>query len=603
MHALAALTLVAIVVLIFGQTLKHGYTNWDAHKMVRDNSLLQGLTPAGVAEVLRPVPRQGEGLYAPVGYLTWMIDGALFGGTPGSRHLIDLLLHALNGILVYLLLRHLLGHAAYALLGALFFVSHPLQVESVAWIIGRRDLLAGAFSLLSVLAYLSYLSGKARRWFVVALMCYGLAVFSKPGAAALPAILLLLDFRHEQALDRGAWIGKVPFLLITLLAVVLNLQMADTSVVAFAPLSQRLLCVPWLAWHWLIHVLGFSGPVPFYPWPLAAAGPSPAVPGLLALCACLALLVVAWRRRWDAVWQALLAGAFAFAPAVLIVLEGKRPFVTGDRYGYLPIVALAALLPCALLPLTGRMRQAGVAILVLAIGACVLVSHRAAGTWKDSITLWSRVLEVYPGTHEALLNRGSAYADGGQFEKARSDYATALEARPEDRVLLHNLARLELQAMQSEEAHEYLKRYLAVGPPDLETYLALGYSAASAGWHRDALRWYGFAERTAPSDPRVHEGRSRAFLEEARRRLGVTAQGLDILAEAARRADSGGFPDATLHLLRRGIKVPSPHRGNFLYHMGRILLSRGSRAEGRSYLRAALEEDPTHAEARRLLGR
>ena len=418
-HALAVLTLVAVVVLIFGQTLEHGYTNWDADSMVRDNALLQELNPTAVAEVLRPVPREGEWLYIPVGYLTWMIDGALFGGTPGSRHLIDLLLHALNGILVYLLLRRLLGHAAYALLGALFFVSHPLQVESVAWIMGRRDLLAGAFSLLSVLAYLSYLSGKARRWYVVALMCYSLAVFSKPGVAALPAVLLLLDFRHEQTLGRGAWIGKVPFLLITLLAVVLNLQTADTSAEAFVPLSQRVLCVPWLAWHWLIHVLGFSGPVPFYPWHLATAGPSLAVPGLLALCACLALLVVAWRRRWDAVWQALLAGAFAFAPAVLIVLEGTRAFVTGDRYGYLPMVALAALLPCALLPLTGRMRQAGVAILVLAIGACVLVSHRAAGTWKDSITLWSRVLEVYPGTNMALVNRGFAYADEGQLEKAR----------------------------------------------------------------------------------------------------------------------------------------------------------------------------------------
>jgi tetratricopeptide (TPR) repeat protein len=398
-------------------------------------------------------------------------------------------------------------------------------------------------------------------------------------------------------------VGKLPFLVILLLAVVLNMQMADPGVKAFVPLSQRLLCVPWLVWHWVIHLLGIAGPVPFHPWPAVGAGPGFAIPGMLALLACVALLVIAWRRRWHAVWQALLAFAFLFAPAVLIVLEGKRPFATGDRYGYLPMVALVALLAGALPLLKARMRQVGVALLVLGLGACVFASHRAAATWKDSITLWSRVLEVYPGTYEALLSRGSAYAYGGQPEKARRDYAAALERWPQDRQFLDHLVRLDLEAERYGQAYAYLERYLAVGPPDLETYLALGYTAAKLGRHADALRWYGFAERTAPSDPRVHEGRSQAFLEASRRRLGTDAPALDVLAHSAEQADRAGHPEAALLLLHRAAKVPSPHRAHFLFHIGRILLSRGAREEGRSYLRKALDEDPAHVQARQLLER
>ncbi len=597
------LLLVGVVALLYGRSMAYGYAYWDDHVLVRDNPLLQEASVSNTVEILRPVSRQGEALYIPVAYVAWSLERALFGDAPETFHRVNVALHALNGVLAFLLLLALIGRPVYALLGAMCFVVHPLQVESVAWIMGGRDLLAATFSLLCLLAYLRYLPMRRKHWFLLALFCYGLAVFCKPVAAPLPALLLLLDYRHTGAWRRCLWWAKTPFLAVTLLAVVLNTMTADPTVTSTVGWPLRLLCVPWLVWHWTRDVLLLAAPVPFHPWPASEASTHLALLGCASLGVLIALGVVAWRRRWQAVWQALIACALGFAPAVLVVLEGKRSFMTGDRYGYFPLLALFAVLPCALIPLRGKQRIVGGVLLAAWMLASGAVAHGAVAVWRDGTTVWSRVLEAYPDEPEALVNRGSAHARAGRLDAAWSDYRRALEQRPRDRMLLGNVARLHLERKRPDEALVYLERYLAVGPEDLQTYLGMGYAASQAGRHAAALRWYGEAARLQPDSPEVKAGRRLAMLTEGRRRLAANADDVEALMVLARLADEGGDRAEAERMLRRAIEIPSPQRASAYFHLGRILLDQGSVEAGRTYLRAALEEDPSHALAKRLLER
>src|SRR5262249_36214427 len=196
------------------------FLNWDDDTNFTFNQNYRGLGPANLRWMFSDV----FGHYMPFTWLTLGLDYTLWGMNPTGYHATSMVLHAVNAVLCFLFLRALLGRAGPAAVGALFFSLHPLRVESVAWITERRDVTAGVFFFLTLLAYLRWTQTKGRRWLGMSVAAFLGMLLCKAMAMTLPVALLVLDAvplrRFASERPGKLLLEKAPFFALMAAAVV-----------------------------------------------------------------------------------------------------------------------------------------------------------------------------------------------------------------------------------------------------------------------------------------------------------------------------------------------------------------------------------------------
>lgn len=387
------------------------------------------------------------GHYMPVTWITLGIDYLIWGMKPVGYHLTNLLLHAGNGELFFLVLLALLRRGDRpsdgkilvwaAAAGALFFAIHPLRVESVAWATERRDVLSGLFLLLTVLAYLKMTRGEAaRKWLLIALGCYALSLLSKSAGMVLPAALLVLDAcplgRLRRDRIRSVLIEKIPFALMAAAAAV-PAYLAQRSAGAMSSLEQAGVAdrVMQSAYGLCFYVWKTVAPVDLSPLYLMR----PEAQTLLSVAAVVVVtgVLIIFRRRWPAALAAWAAYVFILLPVVGLVKIG--PQLVADRYSYLSCLPWAMLFGggVALLCrrtgtfLNPRSVTATAAVILAVFG---ILTFRQTRVWKDSITLWTHALRLDSSNVRALINRGNVLGAQGKLKVAIRDFNAALTIDP-----------------------------------------------------------------------------------------------------------------------------------------------------------------------------
>ncbi|MEM4247786.1 MAG: hypothetical protein QXH80_00815, partial [Candidatus Nanoarchaeia archaeon] len=149
-----------ILFYIYSPTFKYEYIGWDDSKIVRENPALSKLSKENLKQILLPGRIQEEQLYIPVTYLSFLAERFFFSLNPNILHFNNFILHFINCCFAYILLIRLTKNSLTALFSALIFAFHPIQVESVAWIAGRKDLLQSFFTFLAILIWLKWLDKK-----------------------------------------------------------------------------------------------------------------------------------------------------------------------------------------------------------------------------------------------------------------------------------------------------------------------------------------------------------------------------------------------------------------------------------------------------------
>src|SRR5437867_198618 len=233
--------LALLATITFLPALGNGFVRWDDHVWLLGNPAYRGL---GWAQLRWMATSAVFGQYLPVTWLTFGLDYAVWGMRPLGYHLTNVVLHAANAVLFFLVAMRLLAKAATppeaarpaAAVAALFFAVHPLRVEAVAWVMGRQHVLSAFFFLATVLLYLDACEaeGRRRRWLLAgSVAAYALALGSKAVVVTAPAILLLLDVYPLRRLParpgawlqrpaRRIWIEKLPYLLLAVVAAALS---------------------------------------------------------------------------------------------------------------------------------------------------------------------------------------------------------------------------------------------------------------------------------------------------------------------------------------------------------------------------------------------
>ena len=462
--------LLAAVAAAFGRVVGHEFSSWDDLVNVVANPHVDPPSLEGTLFFWRHAYMD---MYIPVTYTLWALL-ARIALEPWLFHAASLLVHAAAALAAFGLLRRLVRDDRAACAGALLFALHPVQAESVGWMSGMKDLLAGLFGLLALARYVDFAAGRregATRAgaYLAALLFYLVALLSKPSAVAVPILAAILDLGVVRRTAREVARALAPFLAIALGWILLTRHVQPAAGVFVPPLEQRpLVALDALAFYFRKLCLPLSlAPDPGRDpaWVLEQGRPWLSALVLLAVVALL-LALVRWGKTGAARTAAVGTGLFVagVAPVLgLVPFDFQRYSTVADHYLYLPMIGPALGLAWVL------SRRAGHAAFLAAGGLLAilgLVSAVQVGVWKDDLTLYRHTIAVNPRSWVAHDNLGSALATRGRTLEALPEYEAALAINPRDVRTHCNFGTALDELDRTQEAIPHFEAAVALEPRD-----------------------------------------------------------------------------------------------------------------------------------------
>lgn len=432
--AVAALFVATLA--IYYQVHSHKFV-WDTIPFVIENPLVH---EPGPSEFLAMFTTAYEVNWHPLVLLSHALDFKLFGMDAGSHHLVNTIFHWLNSVLVFVLVVALLRVAnelnyrrsqMVAFLTALIFAIHPQHVESVAWVVERKDMLYGFFGLFSLIFYLRLHTIDVASFYAKSLpvLFFALALMSKAVAVTLPVVMLLMDF---YPLKRGRGVVEtIPRLIAEkwvywLLALIVGLITLYTQGDAIPgigelPLWVRALTAINNSWFYVEHYLVPIGLSPLHPFPgsfSAVAAPSYWLPGSTFLVTITGVTAWLWTReiRWPLLlWLFYLA---TLLPVSGLIHAGSAK--AADRYTYLATIPLGFIIALGIVQAMhiSRMRALAVAFAIWYPGFLGVIAYQQVGVWHNPLSLWTYTVRLYPESALAHRNLASVFVQLGEYKTA-----------------------------------------------------------------------------------------------------------------------------------------------------------------------------------------
>jgi tetratricopeptide (TPR) repeat protein len=619
-----AFALLAITVAAYSAVGSFDFINFDDPQYVYGNpQVTQGLTWSGVQWAFTTGHASN---WHPLTWISHMVDVELFGVKPGPHHLVNLLLHVVNTLLLFGLLRRTTGATGRSALVAALFALHPLHVESVVWISERKDLLSTLFFMLTLWAYAAYARKPTLRRYLPVFVLLALGLLAKPMLVTLPFVLLLFDIWPLKRIGVDAWdramaarlvVEKIPlFALVAASSVVTFIvQREGGSVLGLdaLPLDQRL---P----NALLSYIAYIGNM-VWPSNLAILYPFPdSIPlwqsagALVLLLAATVAAVLAIRR-----YPYLTVGWFWYlgmlVPVIGIVQVGTQGMA--DRYTYVPLIGLFLIIAWGGYDLLGRnsARRAPLAALCVLIIATLAIATRIQSLhWADAKTLWARALAVTTENYRAHGLYGQLLTADGQNSEAVMHFGEALRIQPANAQLqvaeIHTLLGGALDDLdQHEEAIANYRDALRLRPNFPPAHNGLANTLASKGLLQEAITHYQLALQIKPNYAIALNGLGSALddlgrvdeaMDHYRRALELNpryAAAHNNLAAAYARQ---GQIDAAVNEMRAALQYDSQN-ADYHYNYAVLVSQQGDLAQARQHLETALTLNPQFQHARQAL--
>ncbi len=508
-HAVPAAILVAVTVAVYTRIIGHDFQLfWDDEKYVIANASVKGFS----LEHLRNVfTTNYMGNYAPLHIISYMLDYSLWGMKASGFFLTNIVLHALNGLLFYAILIRLGLSRLQAFFSVFVFLLHPVQVESVAWISERKNLLAMVFFLSGFISYLSYSRREGQGAYLLSLAFFVCALLSKSVAVIFPLMLVLYDICYLEKGERSrGQTDKLPFFCAAAIMAWVTIQCQLPGDMPGAGGGR----IPYHGGSAVANILTMLTVLPrylklvFWPTGLSAVYDPPirtgfdgAVLGGVILVALLAVTgVMLFRRdRRPFFWYGLFF--IGLLPVSQII-----PIVTlmNDRYLYFPMLGVAAGIGClvCLIENRGVRRVIGVvaAGLVLIVLPCLTFAR--AEVWKNDLTLWSDAATKAPNHYVALYGLAQALQNAGDLDAALPLYLRVLAINPRHLDTLDHLGALYRARNMPKEGRPYLLAVTREYPKLAKGFVELGmnyYQTDELGEAEKAFR------RAMELEPRAKE--------------------------------------------------------------------------------------------------
>jgi len=475
--------IMALTLIVYFGSLKNGFVdNWDDNLYILKNNYNQSLSVSNFISIFSEFYHSN---YHPLTSVLFAIQYNLWELNAIPYHLVSLILHFLNIYLVYILFRTVSQNHITAAVVALLFALHPMHVESVAWISAQKDLLYSAFYLLALTFYFKYLDNKLNiKYLIIAFIFFALSCLSKSMAITLSVLLFLADYYKARKLSPLMFLEKIPFLALSVIfgIIALKSQATGGALVDLTPLysiTDRFFIVSYAV---LMYLVKFIAPHDFsalYYYPFKnSAGFLPvicyAAPVILAA---IALAVIkAGKFRKDAVF-----GILFFLITIFIVLQIK-PFgqaVIAERYTYIPYLGLFFIFARFGENIYKNVYSFSTSLKPFILPALFafsfffsIATYNRIKVWKDGETLFTDVINNYPGIFYGYWARGTSRSEKNpaDIQGALEDFNTSINLQPAYTQAYYDRGITLYRAGKYEEAVNDLSEVITKMPDNAEAY-------------------------------------------------------------------------------------------------------------------------------------
>ncbi len=652
---IAGLFLIMATLIVYAPVKDYQFIDLDDDVYVTHNPRVQdGLTWGNIVWALGTLE---AGFWHPLTWWSHMLDCELFGLDPGGHHLTSLFLHTINAFLLFWLLQQATGAVWRSFLVGALFALHPLNVESVAWVAERKNVLSTLFWLLTIWAYVRYVKKPGWKRYLQVISLFVLGLMAKPMLVTLPCVLLLLDYWPLGRLG-SSWselrqkyskllLEKVPLLSLAVASGLLAIQ-AQQELGALPSLQQfsfgvRLANAVTANMSYLSKMVWPTDLAVFYPHPQTSLSVGQIVLAILVV-GTISLLVWFGTPSFPYLFVGWLWYLGTLSPVSGLIQVGQHAMA--DRYMYVPLIGLFILVVWGFTQWLDRWRVRKE--LWIGASACLLIglslsARSQLAHWQNSITLfehtirstdnndlihnnlgtalWERgenmkaieqfsaALEIKPDSPQVLYNMGLALKTDGRLDAATRYFSKALEINPKLAGALNNLGIILLAQGRLEEAIQRFSRALEIDPRMVPAHNNLGTALMGTGRVDEALLHFSEAVAISPGQPSAYNnlgaaldllGRSEEAIYNYRRALELapgsyrTQNNLGKIFK-----DNGNLDEAAGHFSRA--TELEPNFSDAYFNLALVRTDQGRIEEAIHLFRQVLKLNPEHTEAQNRL--
>lgn len=565
------------------------FINYDDQTYVFDNkNVSEGLSWQGIHWALITTHSNN---WHPLTWLSHMLDCSLFGVRPGWHHLINVLLHMINMLLLFLAFRQMTGDPWRSGFVAALFALHPLHVESVAWVSERKDVLSALFWMLTMISYAGWIRHKNNCLYLTALLLFILGLAAKPVLVTLPFVLLLLDIWPLKRLvptEAGTWplfrtvqlvLEKTPFFALSAASSVVTYGVQQiTGAVQpgnLFPLGLR------VANAIVVYTLYLKNLV--FPFHLTVYYPHPGMRSFLELSMSVAVLTtltylaVKNIRQYPHLLIGWLWYLGTLVPMIGLVQVGQQAMA--DRYTYIPLISIFVMISWSVPNRMFRRQWAQMALLgvsVVVFGIMTAISMKQLAYWKDSITLFEHALAETENNAMAHYVLGEEYARKGKTQLSISHFHAALRIAPWAPKTHLSIGNLYLGLDDYASAANHYRLALKIDPDNGKLCNNLGVALWMSKQYREA---------------EINFLKSQKYLPQAYEAYGNMGGVLLDQGKAAEAAEQ----------FSRAVAI-NPHVAHIYYKLGISLLQLGKSEKAISSFKKAIALQPGWAAAHEQIG-
>jgi Flp pilus assembly protein TadD len=628
--------LVITALAAYWPVLKCEFVKYDDDKYVTENPhVKRGITRESVVWAFK---KPHYHMWHPLTSLTHLLDYQLFGLNPTWHHLTSLLFHIASTLLLFGILKRMTAAVWPSLFVAAAFALHPLNVESVAWVSERKNVLSTFFWMLTIAAYIRYTDRSCLGRFLLVVLVFALATLTKPIVVTLPFVLLLLDYwplgrlqfkrlSDEQDLEQAEsgqvdgrrvplWrllVEKIPlFALVTALSAVTFIAQQRGGVMSGwhnVPLKYRLANALVSYVTYISKMVWPTRLAVFYPHPFNKLPIWQVVASVLVLLTVsVAVLWFARRRKYLTVGWLWYLGILI--PVIGIVQVGSQAMA--DRYTYLPFIGLFIMIAWGMYELLANWRYRRIALgasvlaVLLTLAVCTRLQLRH---WRNNKALFERAINVTEDNFVMNNNYANILKNMGQVEKAIEHFGKALRIRPNSPEVYNNLGNALRKLDRFEDAVMCYQKALEIKAYFPQARYNLAAELSRQGKTDEAIEQYRLALRLRPDDVETLSGLGFALAQKGRfdEAIGYYQKALELKPDNIIARGRLGLALASLKKFDEAIEQfqivleAAPEDLEMHCNVGILLAAQGKTDEAIKAYRRALKIDPNYTKARNLL--
>ncbi|MBC2716515.1 MAG: tetratricopeptide repeat protein [Desulfobacteraceae bacterium] len=624
--------IIAVTLFVYWNIQSFDFINFDDDQYVAENQFVQkGISLDNIKWAFGFSKEAINFYWHPLTWISHMTDCHFFGLNAGMHHLTSLLIHIFNTLLLFFIFHQMTGAFWRSALIATLFAVHPINVDSVAWIAERKNVLNTLFWMITMLAYIYYARRPGFRRYLLIIIPFMLGLASKPMLVTLPCVLLLIDFwplgrmnlfqsGNHFDLDSGRLsfqeipvrhliLEKIPLFILSFITVgisVLSVHITQQIVPDDAiPMSLRTANALVSYIKYIVKIIWPHDLAVFYPFPAAIPAWQPAAAGLILTGISIGILLKIKKAPYLLTgWLWYLGTLF---PVIGIFQQGLWPEMS-DRWAYVPQIGLFIIFSWGSFAIISRVPRHKTIVSFLTpaiIIALMLVSRHQASYWANSATLFRHNLDVTENNPVAHFYLGAALATNGQIDQAIDHYYQSLALKESDEVH-NNLGNALAQKGQIDQAIKHINIALKKNPLNHQALNNMGNVFLEMGEPDNAIIYFNRALHAAPQITEIHNNIGNALLQknmpneaishfniilnddpyhiEANINMGVALIRLNRI-------------DAAITHYQAALKA-APEIAEAHNNLGVLLLQKGQSDEAKTHFETAIRLRPGYANAR-----